>query len=126
MELHREEIAAAGLKVVAVALGEPKHADRYCGNLAPSIDCYCNQTADVYEAYGLQRGGITAMLNPGIAVAGFRAASRGHVQGKATGDVKMLPGTFIVDKEGVIQYAYYSSHAGDHPDLTAVCAAAAK
>jgi len=103
--------------VVAVALGEPKHAERYCGKLAPSIDCYCNQEADVYEAYGLQRAGITSLLNPGLAKATMRAASRGHAQGKATGDVKMLPGTFIVDTEGVIRYAYYSSHAGDHPDL---------
>lgn len=112
--------------MVAVALGEPKHAVRYCGSLAPSIDCFCNQTAEVYEAYGLQRGGVTTILNPGLAVASLRAASRGHVQGKPTGDVKMLPGTFIVDTDGIIRYAYYSSHAGDHPDLTAVCAAAAK
>lgn len=108
--------------MVAVALGEPKHAERYCGSLAPSIDCYCNKTAEVYEVYGLQRAGLTGLLNPGMATAALRAASRGHVQGKPTGDVKMLPGTFIVDKEGLIQYAYYSSHAGDHPDLTAVCA----
>jgi len=105
------------LKVVALALGEPKHAERYCGKLAPSIDCYCNQEADVYEAYGLQRAGLTSLLNPGLAKATMRAASRGHAQGKATGDVKMLPGTFIVDTEGIIRYAYYSSHAGDHPDL---------
>jgi peroxiredoxin len=105
------------LKVVAVALGEPKHAERYCGNLAPSVDCYCNQTADVYEVYGLQRAGVTALLNPGMAKAAMRASSKGHTQGKATGDVKMLPGTFIVDTQGVIRYAYYSSHPGDHPDL---------
>jgi len=100
-----------------VALGEPKHAERYCGKLAPSIDCYCNQAADVYEAYGLQRAGVSSLLNPGMAKATVRAAARGHVQGKATGDVKMLPGTFIVDTQGIIRYAYYSSHAGDHPDL---------
>lgn len=29
----------------------------------------------------------------------------------------MLPGTFIVDQQGIIQYAYYSQHAGDHPRI---------
>jgi peroxiredoxin len=29
----------------------------------------------------------------------------------------MLPGTFIVDQQGIIQYAYYSEHAGDHPEV---------
>jgi hypothetical protein len=103
--------------VVALALGEPKHIDRYCDSLAPSIDCYCNKTTELYEAYGLQQMGITGMLNPGMYKASLRAAAAGHRQGTTTGDTRMLPGTFIVNTEGVIQYAYYSTHAGDHPSL---------
>ncbi len=102
---------------MAVALGEPKHAERYCGKLAPSIDCYCNQTTEVYEAYGLQQMSVLGMLNPAMYKASLRASSAGHRQGQATGDTRMLPGTFVVDTAGIIQYAYYSAHAGDHPDL---------
>jgi hypothetical protein len=36
----------------------------------------------------------------------------------------MLPGTFIVDKHGIIQYTYYSKHAGDHPDIADLIAVA--
>ncbi len=118
MELHKEGFEKLGLPVVAIALGEPKHAVRYCGQLAPSIDCYCDgkETA-VYTAYGLEQGGATSFLNASLLKASVRAMSAGHRQGKATGDVKMLPGSFIVDGAGIIQYAYYSQHAGDHPDL---------
>ncbi|MBL8118364.1 MAG: hypothetical protein JNJ78_12595, partial [Anaerolineae bacterium] len=38
-------------------------------------------------------------------------------QGAATGDINMLPGTFIIDRSGVVQYAYYSKYAGDDPSI---------
>ena len=44
-------------------------------------------------------------------------AAEGFLQGAATGDAAMLSGTFVVTSDGVIQYAYYGEHAGDHPDL---------
>jgi len=124
LELHKEGFARLGLPVVAIALGKPKHARRYCGQLSPSIDCYCDdEETAVYTAYGLEQGGTTSFLNAGLLKASVRAMSAGHRQGKATGDVRMLPGTFLVDGNGCIQYAYYSEHAGDHPDLGKLLAA---
>jgi peroxiredoxin len=117
LELHKDEFATLGLPVIAIALGKPKHARRYCGRLAPSVTCYCDGETAVYAAYGLEQGGASSILNPGLVTATARALAAGHLQGKATGDVHMLPGSFIVDGEGVVQYAYYSQHAGDHPDL---------
>ena len=108
--------------MVAVGIGESKHARRYCGKLAPSIDCYTNQDTAVYGTYGLKQSTLGQLLNPGLAKATARAMARGHRQGKATGDVKMLPGTFIVDTDGIIQYTYYSDHAGDDPDLKELAA----
>lgn len=73
--------------------------------------------AEVYKQYGLEQSSLRQLLSPGLAAASVRAMSSGHAQGKATGDVKMLPGTFIVDTHGRVQWAYYSDHAGDHPDI---------
>ena len=118
LESHKDEITAKGLRIIAVGLGEPKHARRYCDKLAPSITCYSNKTPELNHEYGLTQGGLGQLLSPSVLAASTRAMRAGHHQGQATGDVKMLPGTFIVDQEGIIQYAYYSSHAGDHPDLS--------
>ena len=98
-------------------MGEPKHARRYCGKLTADITCLTNKAGDVYQAYGIGRMGWSTALKPGQAKASLRAAAAGHVQGKATGDVARLGATFIVDSEGVIQYAHYDSYAGDHPDI---------
>jgi hypothetical protein len=42
-----------------------------------------------------------------------------------TGDVRMLPGTFIVDRQGRVQFAHYSKHAGDHPEISTLLKATA-
>lgn len=117
LESHKDEIAQSGLKVVAIALGEPKHAQRYCPALAPSIHCYCNQTMELYFAYGLRRAEAKSIFKPGLWMSATRAVLKGHVQGEATGDIAMLPGTFVVDQQGIIQYAHYNAHAGDHPHI---------
>lgn len=117
MELHKEEIEAAGLRVVAVGLGQPKHARHFGDKLAPSVDCITTEEPVLHSTYGVERGNMLRMIAPDAIAAGARAASRGHTQGSATGDMQRLPGTFIVDETGILRYAYYSKHAGDYPEL---------
>ena len=122
LESHKAEIEAAGLQVVAVGIGEPKHARRYCGKLAPSATCFTNKHTEMHKLYGLRQGTWGHFLNGSILKAAAQAWRAGFRQGQSTGDVTMLPGTFVLDKDGVIQYAYYSAHAGDHPDIAEITA----
>lgn len=120
LEQHKDELQAAGLALAAVGIGEPKHAQRYCGTLAPSVTCLVNKTKEAYTAFGLSRGNVLQLAGPGVIAAGLRAASRGAVQGEATGDPYMIGGVFVVDQRGLIQYAHYDRHAGDHADFAVV------
>jgi hypothetical protein len=43
--------------------------------------------------------------------------ARDTARATATGDQQRLPGTFIIDAQGTVRYAYYGKHAGDQPDL---------
>jgi hypothetical protein len=61
--------------------GEPKHAERYCGKLAPSITCLTNETTMPYETYGLQQGKLGELMSPAVVVASVRALARGSSQG---------------------------------------------
>lgn len=120
MELQKEEIEAAGLQVVAVGLGQPKHARQFGGKLAPSVTCITNETPELYDTYGIGRGNMLRLAAPDAIKAGARAASKGFTQGAATGDALRLAATFIVDEAGTVRYAHYGKHAGDHPDLKTV------
>ena len=117
MGQHKDELQAAGLHIAAVGLGEPKHAQRYCGKLAPGIDCLTHTTTEPYYAYGLRQATAKELASVSLFAASARALVKGYRQGEATGDVRMLPGTFIIDREGTIVYTYYSKHAGDDPNI---------
>lgn len=108
--------------MVTVAMGEPKHIERYCGKLAPSIDCVARMDTDAYSAYGLQQAGLKEVVSANTLKNGFKAITSGHVGGQIIGDARMMPGTFIVDKQGVIRWAYYSKDVSDHPAPDAILA----
>jgi peroxiredoxin len=125
LESHYEELSRAGLTVRAVAQGEPKHNERYCGTLAPSVTCLSEDGTSAYTTWGLKQGGLIEFLSPAVLAGGMRAAAAGHKPGTPIGDVRMMPGTFIVDGDGIVRYAYYSKDAADHPPMADLLGAAA-
>jgi peroxiredoxin len=124
LERHQSEIQAAGLRVVAVGIGEPKHAQRYCPTLAPNAECLAGRGTSAHEAYGLHRGSLMQLAGPQVIQAGLRATASGVTQGETTGDWAMLAATFVVGPDGVIRFTHYGQFAGDHPDLKEIFAAA--
>lgn len=103
-------------------MGEPKHAAHFGGKLAPSILCLTNEEPDLYDAFGIGRGNPLRLISPDALKAGARAASKGFTQGKATGDAMRLTATLVVDEDGIVRYAHYGKHAGDHADINEVLA----
>jgi peroxiredoxin len=122
LEKHQSEFQAAGLPIVAVALGQPRHAARYGPLLAPSITCLAAPTDAAYTAYGIRHGVAPGSMGKVIS-AGLRAAASGVMQGKATGDQAFLGATFVIEQGGRVRWAHFDSFAGDHGDLTAALAA---
>lgn len=120
LEQHKDELKAAGVSLTAVGLGEPKHAQRYCGQLAPSVTCLCNQTKEAYTAFGLARGSFMQLVGPGVLINAAKATAQGFTQGEATGDTLMIGGTFVIDQNGLIRFAHYDAHAGDHPEFSEI------
>lgn len=114
MEQHQPELKNVGLQVVAIAQGEPKHAQRYCGKIAPSVDCLIRNDTTVYKQYGLSRMGLKELTHPRNITSGIRLMQNGVQFGQVIGDPAMMPGTFLIDTHGVVQFAYYSQHMGDH------------
>jgi peroxiredoxin len=117
LEQHQDEIRAAGLSLAAIGIGEPKHAERYCGQFAPNVTCLCNKTLEAYRAFGLKEGNLLQLAGPRVLLASARTAARGIIQGRNTGNTFMLGGVFVLDARGVIRFADYDEYAGDHPNF---------
>jgi hypothetical protein len=114
----------AGVHVVAVGLGEPKHAALFGPRLAPSVTCLTRPTPEAHYAYGIGRAQGQNLIQPGMLSAAVKAAAGGHLQGKATGDARVLSGTFVVDQDGVIRFAQYARFPGDDPQIEELLRAA--
>jgi peroxiredoxin len=71
----------------------------------------------------LRRGTFLEVLGPRVVARGFEAAAKGHFVERVVGDAFQLPGTFIVDREGIVRYAKHARHAADHPDPSELVAA---
>lgn len=126
MELHKGELQAAGLQIVAIGLGEPKHAQRYCAKLSPSFqqNCLTDTSNTSHEAWGLKHLTFGSMMTPSFIKAGARSTLAGYFPETPTGDTFMMPGTFIIDRERQVQFAFYSAHPGEHPEISALVSAA--
>jgi peroxiredoxin len=120
LEQHKAELTAAGVTLTAVGLGEPKHAQRYCGQLAPSVMCLVNATKEAYKAFGLARGSLMQLMGPQIFINGAKASAQGFAQGETTGDALMIGGTFVIDQAGIIRFAHYDADASDHPEFSEI------
>lgn len=123
LEQAKDIIKEAGLKSVALGIGQPKHAAHWGGKLAPSVLCLAVEANGVHYSYGLGRHqGLGWMFKPGLYAASAKAAASGLTQGEATGDIAMLGGIFIVNREGIIEYSYANDFAGDYPPIAEIIA----
>lgn len=74
-----------------------------------------------YQAFGIEQGGMSQLLSPGVMMCGLRAASKGHfATGPGKADGRMMPGLFLVEN-GRILWQHHFKHAGDHPNFATLC-----
>ena len=124
MEQAKDQLQAAGLRLLVVGIGQPKHAARYCPEYAPSAECAATPDASAHSAWGMGRGGPSQIAWLPTIQAGVQAAREGYTQGQATGDTLVLGGAFVVDAQGVIKFAHYDAFAGDALPLADILQAA--
>jgi peroxiredoxin len=119
LQTHHAELDALGVQVLAVAMGEPKHARRYCGDLAPNLTCFTSTDHQPYFDYGLSLAGIGQVLNLNAAQNAIKVIiGKGTMGGPIIGDPRMLPGSFLIDSQGVVRWAFYAADVSEQPDMT--------
>lgn len=109
------DIEAAGGRVVAVAQGDPKQAQSLCDRFNVAFPCLADPKLDTYKAFDLKRGSTAEVMGPATWLRGLDAARKGHFVERPQGDPFQLPGTFIIDRQGIVRYAKYARHSADHP-----------
>ncbi len=107
-----EELTAAGIRTVAVTMGDAAQAAKF----RESRKLHCEVLADpglkAYAAYGLEKGGVIRIAGPQMWWAGLKSVVR-YGAARPVGDIWQMPGAFLVAKGGKLLYAHRAANSGD-------------
>lgn len=116
----------AGASVVLIGLGGPEQAAAFCDRRGVPFPCVVQPDRSAHKAFGLRRGTLIETTGPAVWMPWLKNQVTGKAQGKfGQGDVAQLAGTFVVDADGTVRYAYRARNSSDFPANDEVLAAVA-
>jgi hypothetical protein len=100
-------------------MGTPEECRAFFDKFDPEASAVSDPDAFFYDAFGLHQASASSFLAPGVFTAGLRAVMKGNLVGKPVGEVKQMPGEFLVHDAAIV-WKHIAEHIGDHPDLREV------
>ncbi len=111
-----------GARVVLVGLGTPGETAAFKDRFHVPFTMIADPRKRLFKAFHLKQASLGGLLSVGVAVKGLSAMAKGHAIGIPKGDVRQLPGVFIIDKGGRIRFSHFAKDPADHPDPEALLA----
>ena len=105
----------AGAQVVLVGMGTPEDSAAFEMKFDVPFPLISDPKRQLYQAFGLRMVSTLELLSPSVAVKGILAITKGHTVGIPIGDVRQLPGVFIINTDGRIVYSHFAGDPSDHP-----------
>jgi hypothetical protein len=102
--------------VVYVYQGTVDQGPMFFERLHPDAVAIADPDAELFERFGIERGGLRAMFGARAWRAGLRAVREGHMINRKIGDPWTMPTVVAVD-DGHIVWEHRGDHPGDHPDV---------
>lgn len=106
------EIQAAGAEVVLVTMDEPSRVQAFKERWKLPFLCLSDPGRTGYRAFQCPRGNWFAVAGPLMWWRATKSLLR-HGAGLVRSDPWQLPGTFIIDRQGTLQFVHRSRHSAD-------------
>ena len=126
MDVRRDypRFVEAGGGIAIVTMGSPEQASGFRQRLALPFPVLADPDRQAYRAFHLGRGGVLQIAGPRVWLPGIKALFRGGA-GKPIGDVRQMPGAFVIDRQGLVRFSHYARHSADYPSHEEMIAAVA-
>jgi peroxiredoxin len=112
----RERFEAAGVGVVLIGQGTADEAERFVQRRGLPFRCLVDTDRSAYRAYGLARGTPGQVYGPRVFLPFVKANVTGHPQlGLRGGSFHQMPGSFVVDRAGVLRFVHRNRTVADTP-----------
>ena len=96
-------------------MGEPDEGAAFLEPMWPGAAAIADPDKVLYDAFGVERGGMREMFGLRAAACGIRADAKGNYIGRKQGDPWTLPAFVLVEGDSVV-WRHDGAHAGDHPE----------
>ena len=123
MRRNKNSFAKAGAQVVLVGMGTPSESAEFAAKFKSPFPVVADPQKKLYRQFELKQMSTLGFFSPSLALKGVAAIVGGHGIGMPQGDVRQLPGVFIINTAGEIVYSHFSSNPADHPDAKTIIAA---
>lgn len=123
MRRSKKSFEKAGAQVVLVGMATPPESIEFASKFNVPFPIVADPEKKLYRKFGLKQMSAIGFFSPGLALKGIAAIVGGHGIGIPQGDVRQLPGVFIIDTAGQVVFSHFSSNPADHPDSNTILAA---
>jgi len=119
----KKSFEKAGAQVVLVGMGTPSESAKFAAKFNIPFPIVADPEKELYRIFELRQMSTLGFFSPSVALKGIAAIVGGHGIGMPRGDVRQLPGVFIIDTAGQVVLSHLSSNPADHPDSKTILAA---
>lgn len=112
---QKESFDRLGAGVVLVGLGSVEETAAFKKRFDVSFPMIADPEKRLFGAFRLKQASAGALLSAKMVVRGVTAMAKGHGIGVPKGDVRQLPGVFIIHTDGRILFSHHASGPADHP-----------
>lgn len=105
-----------GAQVILVGMGTPEESTSFKEKFDVPFPIISDPGQQVYRAFDLKRMSPLGFFSPAVTLKGISAMAQGHTMGLPQGDVRQLPGVFVINADGQTIYRHYAKDPSDHPD----------
>ncbi len=114
---ERERFEELGAGIVLIGQGQPSDGSAFTERMRQPFECLVDPDRSAYRAYGLAKATPAQVFGPPVAMPFLRANLRRETlqRGLQGGSFFQMPGTFVIDTDGVVQMAHRNRHVADTP-----------
>ena len=118
---HYNHFEKHNIEVVSIWPSDKHSLLRYAGSEKSPFPMLSDKNKGIYKVYGVTEssfmGAMRLLLHPQLI---FNALRNKLKNIEIDADPKLMPASFLVDPDGIIQLAYYGKHFGDHPKIESI------
>lgn len=102
-------------RVVLVGLGSIEETAAFKKRFEVPFTMIADPEKHLFGAFRLKQASAGSLLSAKMIFKGVKSMAQGHTMGMPKGDVRQLPGVFIIDTASRIRFSHHAATPADHP-----------